>query len=638
MRSVKRGLVLIVVAVLMFFYMIRHDISFKPGTLTFRSLFSDPVFTLFRGAGHLDHIAYQFMGIAAYMAPLLLLAIALQPQRNSRTSTWRLDYLLLLTAQLSLLGATYDLVFGKETDMSGGWLGHVVVDNIFSISNRFLTVIIILGLLYISWWWTPWGKKNLDWRRLRHTWRLSAPIGWSHWLGSVWPFKSIPEKNGGPQKSPPGRRKPLVQPDADEQPERPQPRPQPQPPTQPKVTPEPPVVPEKGTDLFRICERNKRIHSSTVPPPPDLIQPGTAVKAVETAEEFKEQGRIIERKLSEFSLKAQVVGYDVGPLVTRYELKLAAAIKISQVRSLADDLALALGSTSVRLEIPIPGKNTIGVEMPRKQLDTVYAASFWHYADFFQYEQPLQAALGVNVVGKPVFADLAQMPHLLVAGATNSGKSVFLNSLLCQWLFKNRTNSLRLLLVDLKRTELTLYEGLPHLLCPVITEVEDATTVFYWAIHEMEERYKLLEATRVRNIGEYNAQCKREQDKMPFIVIMVDELADMMMQADKRTENYIVRLSQKARAVGLHLVLATQRPSVDVVTGLIKANFPVRTAFKVSSMVDSRVVLDENGAEKLIGRGDMLYKPLDGFQLVRLHGGFIGTKDVKRMVYYWQTA
>jgi S-DNA-T family DNA segregation ATPase FtsK/SpoIIIE len=347
--------------------------------------------------------------------------------------------------------------------------------------------------------------------------------------------------------------------------------------------------------------------------------------------------RIIEEKLRSFQIPASVVGQNVGPVVTQYEVKPDARVKLSRVEALADDLAMALAARSIRIEAPIPGKDVVGIEIPNHNAEVVGFRGLWEDARMADAVSPLTFALGRDVSGKAYAVDLARMPHLLIAGATGSGKSVCVNALITSLLMRARPNQVRLILVDLKRVELASYRGLPHLLTDVIVEPGEAKAALNWAVRQMEERYKALAARSERNIGAYNANPRlAEDERLPYIVIVVDELADLMMREGRKVEDPIVKLAQKARAVGIHLVLATQRPSVNVVTGLIKANVPSRIAFAMSSNVDSRTVLDAPGAEDLIGRGDMLYQPADLPRAVRLQGVFVSDREVQAVTDQWR--
>ncbi len=343
----------------------------------------------------------------------------------------------------------------------------------------------------------------------------------------------------------------------------------------------------------------------------------------------------IEKKLRSFGIEAKVVAVNSGPVVTQYEIRPDARVKISRIEGLADDLAMALMARSIRIEAPIPGKDTVGIEIPNVKSETVAFRNLVDETQMLASTSRLTFALGRDVSGKPYAVDLAKMPHLLVAGATGSGKSVCVNALITSILMHARPDEVRFILIDLKRVELAPYDALPHLLQHVIVEPHEAKAALGWAVHEMEERYKLLASNTVRNIAAYNEKVGPDEH-LPYVVVIIDELADLIMREGRKVEDPIVKIAQKARAVGIHLVLATQRPSVNVVTGLIKANVPSRIAFAMASMVDSRTVLDAPGAEDLIGRGDMLYQPVDLPRPVRMQGVFVSDKEVSAVVDHWK--
>ena len=347
--------------------------------------------------------------------------------------------------------------------------------------------------------------------------------------------------------------------------------------------------------------------------------------------------RIIEEKLRSFQIPATVVATNTGPVVTQYEVRPDARIKLSRIEGLADDLAMALAARSIRIEAPIPGRDVVGIEIPNHSSEMVGFRSVYVDADMASATSPLTFALGRDVSGKPYAVDLGRMPHLLIAGATGSGKSVCVNAIITSILMRAKPTEVRFVLIDLKRVELTPYGRIPHLLTEVVMEAHQARAALGWAVGEMEDRYKTLARSSSRNIAGYNAVPGLAPDeRMPYIVLMIDELADLMIQEGRKVEEPVVKLAQKARAVGIHLVLATQRPSVNVVTGLIKANVPSRIAFAMASMIDSRTVLDAPGAEDLIGRGDMLYQPADLPRPVRIQGVFVSDAEVKAVTDHWR--
>ncbi len=360
-------------------------------------------------------------------------------------------------------------------------------------------------------------------------------------------------------------------------------------------------------------------------------------KAAATALDHQRNVRIIEEKLRSFQIPASVVATNTGPVVTQYEVKPDARVKLSRIEALADDLAMALAARSIRIEAPIPGRDVVGIEIPNHSSEVVSFRALYEDAQMAAATSKLTFALGRDVSGKAYAVDLARMPHLLIAGATGSGKSVCVNALITSLLMRARPDEVNLILIDLKRVELAQYDGLPHLKTAVIVEANLARSALNWAVREMEDRYKALAARSERNIAAFNASPRVEpEERLPYIVIVIDELADLIMREGRKIEDPIVKIAQKARAVGIHLVLATQRPSVNVVTGLIKANVPSRIAFAMSSNVDSRTVLDQPGAEDLIGRGDMLYQPADLPRPVRLQGVFVSDAEVRAVTDAWR--
>jgi DNA segregation ATPase FtsK/SpoIIIE, S-DNA-T family len=363
-------------------------------------------------------------------------------------------------------------------------------------------------------------------------------------------------------------------------------------------------------------------------PPVGLLKVPPASELKRTREELQENAETIRRKLQDFEVEGRIVQVSPGPIITSYEFEPAAGVKISQVVNLGDDLALALKSASVRIVGPIPGRGTVAIEVPNDEAATVYLREIFVSAEFAESKGKLPLALGKDVTGTPVVSDLASMPHLLVAGATGSGKSVGLNSMICSILYKASPADVRFLLIDPKRLELSVYEGIPHLLAPVVTDAKEAAARLRWIVGKMDERYKTLQLKQVRNIEGYNKAVLPEE-RLPYWVVVVDELADLMMVSAGEVQTSLVRLAQIARAVGIHLIIATQRPSVDVVTGLIKANFPTRIAFQVASKVDSRTVLDGNGAEQLLGRGDMIFVPPGANKQTRVHGAWVADDEVR---------
>ncbi|MBA4391214.1 MAG: cell division protein FtsK [Syntrophus sp. (in: bacteria)] len=371
-------------------------------------------------------------------------------------------------------------------------------------------------------------------------------------------------------------------------------------------------------------------------PPATLLDPVEKREVKVDKESIQANASILEKKLKDYGVEGKVTEVKPGPVITMYEFEPAPGIKVSRISNLADDLAMALSAVSIRIIAPIPGKAVVGIEIPNKARQTVYLREMIESEVFRASHSYLTLVLGMTIAGEPYVADLAKMPHLLVAGATGSGKSVSLNSMICSILFKATPGNVRFLMIDLKMLELSFYEGIPHLLLPVVTNSKNAKTALRWMTDEMERRYSMMAEKGVRSIEKYNQKMQKQEggETLPYIVVVIDELADLMMVSPKEVEEYIARLAQMARASGIHLILATQRPSVDVLTGIIKANFPARISCKVFSKVDSRTILDTNGAESLLGNGDMLFLSPNIGRLQRLHGPYVSEGEIKRIVEF----
>jgi S-DNA-T family DNA segregation ATPase FtsK/SpoIIIE len=409
---------------------------------------------------------------------------------------------------------------------------------------------------------------------------------------------------------------------------------------------------EKQQPLF------KNLPAGSLPPLELLDDPPEQVVGYST-EVLEALSRQVELKLADFGVQADVVEVHPGPVITRFELQPAAGVKSAQITNLAKDLARGLSVISVRIVEVIPGKTTIGLEIPNQVRNTVYLSEIMRSDIFDRSTSPLTLALGKSIGGNPVIADIAKMPHVLVAGTTGSGKSVALNAMILSLLYKSTAEQVRLIMIDPKMLELSVYDGIPHLLAPVVTDMKEAANALRWCVAEMERRYRLMASLGVRNLSGYNKKVKDAAEKgeplkdpiwkpqlpdvpeerpdlepIPYIVVVIDEFADLMMIVGKKIEELIARIAQKARAAGIHLIVATQRPSVDVITGLIKANIPARIGFQVSSRVDSRTILDQMGAEQLLGHGDMLYLPPGSALPERIHGAFVGDSEVHAIVKY----
>ncbi|HDT1604271.1 TPA: DNA translocase FtsK 4TM domain-containing protein [Enterobacter sichuanensis] len=462
----------------------------------------------------------------------------------------------------------------------------------------------------------------------------------------------------------PARQQP-AQPSYAPQPQQPAPQAytQPQQPQQPPQFQQPAPQPQESLIhplLMRNGDSRPLQRPSTPLPSLDLLTPPPAeVEPVDTFA-LEQMARLVEARLADFRIKADVVNYSPGPVITRFELNLAPGVKAARISNLSRDLARSLSTVAVRVVEVIPGKPYVGLELPNKKRQTVYLREVLDNTKFRDNPSPLTVVLGKDIAGDPVVADLAKMPHLLVAGTTGSGKSVGVNAMILSMLYKAQPEDVRFIMIDPKMLELSVYEGIPHLLTEVVTDMKDAANALRWSVNEMERRYKLMSALGVRNLAGYNEKIAEAArmgrpipdpywkpgdsmdaqhpvlEKLPYIVVLVDEFADLMMTVGKKVEELIARLAQKARAAGIHLVLATQRPSVDVITGLIKANIPTRIAFTVSSKIDSRTILDQGGAESLLGMGDMLYSGPNSTSPVRVHGAFVRDQEVHAVVQDWK--
>jgi len=426
-----------------------------------------------------------------------------------------------------------------------------------------------------------------------------------------------------------------------------------------------PAAPPKPIEQSKRALKEKQANLFVDPliegsvPPLSLLDVAEKQQKQYSPESLEAMSRLLEIKLKEFGVEVIVESVHPGPVITRFEIQPAAGVKVSRISNLAKDLARSLAVISVRVVEVIPGKTTVGIEIPNEDRQIVRFSEVLSSAPYDDAKSPVTIALGHDIGGKPVIADLAKMPHLLVAGTTGSGKSVGVNAMILSILFKSTPEDARLIMIDPKMLELSIYEGIPHLLCPVVTDMKEAANALRWSVAEMERRYKLMAAMGVRNLAGFNRKVKEAEEagapltdplyrresmedeapllkKLPTIVVVVDEFADMMMIVGKKVEELIARIAQKARAAGIHLILATQRPSVDVITGLIKANIPTRMAFQVSSKIDSRTILDQGGAEQLLGHGDMLYLPPGTGLPIRVHGAFVSDEEVHRVVEAWK--
>ncbi|MEJ2689069.1 MAG: DNA translocase FtsK 4TM domain-containing protein, partial [Deltaproteobacteria bacterium] len=560
------------------------------------------------------HLLFGIIGLSAFWLPILLLLCSLQffsPQLKLQ----RIPYIFLgcsgiLLATSSLLA----LLAGKTVSMSGrdissgGYAGQLSGDFLhhalgFPGSVLFLFFLFILSFMATSRLSPYSSSRNLaqlfgsarEWFKQRKERKMKAPKRIKSDQNKEQPFLASETK---------GQESKII----------------------PRLHTPPLIVEEEEDEEFHplpVEASEFRLPNINL-----LEKPPARQKEVDDAHYF-EISKLLEEKLLNFGVEGKVVGISPGPVITTYEFSPAPGIKINKIVSLADDLALGLKAESVRIVGSIPGKSALGIEIPNPERQVVHIRDILATEKFQKSPSKLTLGLGMDVVGNPVCANLSKMPHLLIAGATGAGKSVAINTIICSILMKATPEEVRLLLIDPKRIELSVYEDIPHLLHPVVVDPKMASRALQWAVREMERRYALMEELRVKNLASYN---EIAEQKLPLVVIIIDELADLMMVSSREVEDCVARLAQMARAAGMHLILATQRPSVDVLTGLIKANFPTRMSFKVSSKVDSRTILDSTGAEHLLGAGDMLFLPPGASRLQRIHGAYISEKEIERII------
>ena len=554
------------------------------------------------------HYLFSFLGLIAFF-PVVILCYATVTVLLIRAATHRLPAIVagitgIMISSSGLFGAFEELLLPADFVRPGGYLGTLVWRLLSGVIGEVGSVLVLVLLLIFS---------------LMAAVRFS-PFGAAKWLWRRREKVSEPSADTGPpnDKINPRQRRP--KPD-------------------PRATPEaPPPIPAVHQPLTRERANGKgdvglkavRRGAYQIPPL-SLLDANDEGEVEVSREHYYEVSAILVAKLQDFGVQGNVAGISPGPVVTTYEFSPAPGVKINKIVTLADDLAMVLKVDRVRIVGSIPGKAAIGIEIPNPVRKKVFLKDILVTSEYQDADSMLTIALGFDVIGRPIVASLARMPHLLIAGATGAGKSVAINAFIASMLFKATPEDVRLLMIDPKRIELSMYDDIPHLLHPVVVEAKMASRALLWAVREMERRYRLLEEKRVKSFSSFNEVA---EEKLPYIVIIVDELADLMMVASKDVETSIARLAQMARAAGMHIILATQRPSVDVLTGLIKANFPTRISFKVSSKVDSRTILDGSGAEHLLGMGDMLFLPPGAAKLQRIHGAFISEQETERLVEF----
>jgi len=601
---------------------------------------------------YLADILLQGFGFAAYLLPVLLCTIAYQMFRSEYK---RIPVARIVGYSLFLISTTVILDFFVDSEIareSGGILGGFLRETVLvPLFGRLSALLLTLATLLVSLMlvtenslldMTTWLRKSVA--ELRKT---AVPA-----INEL--FKGVKEKQEkrkgeNTKKEHPDYVPPpiLVNDEIDPEPAK-------------KISKRSAVAPHQYK-LPEITEGYKL-------PPSELLDPPGGEQFKIDKETLHANSIILQKKLADFGVEGEVVAVRPGPVITMYEFKPAAGVKVRRIVLLADDLAMALRAVSVRILAPIPGESVVGIEIPNPRRETVFLREIVESEPYQSAESKLTLALGKDIGGTPFVTDLARMPHLLVAGATGTGKSVSINAMILSILFKSTPQDVKFIMIDPKMLELTVYEDIPHLLVPVVIDPKKAAAALFWAMDEMDRRYRLMREKGARNVDSYNRTLEREaaqkkslidldetkgvaeevmeiggkldgdaplvHERMPKIVIVVDELADLMMTVGRDIEEYITRLAQKARAAGIHLILATQRPSVDVITGLIKANFPARISFQVTSRVDSRTILDSIGAEKLLGDGDLLYLPPGTARITRLHGAFVSDQDVRKVMAF----
>ncbi|HTZ39566.1 MAG TPA: DNA translocase FtsK 4TM domain-containing protein [Syntrophales bacterium] len=597
---------------------------------------------------YLADMLIRFLGLSAYWLPLFLLITSVKLFLDSEflfQPGWIGGFIGLIVTTSGLFAHAYKLIPLIDTPFAaGGFVGTLLSEYLNALFNPGGTFIFLLVGLIISLIVTVELSVVTALRK-------SAAIVRSTGSG-IWSYAKI------------GREKvtDYLQEEQEieerEQPKKAEKR------TPPVIREEKAAAPERTRKkkieqtLFEFAEA-KGVYML---PPLTLLDEVPRRDTKQRRENLIANARLLEKKLADFGVEGKVVEVKPGPVITMYELEPAPGVKINRIANLSDDLALALKAPSVRIVAPIPGKAAIGIEIPNPERDAVHLRDAIDNEAFAQAKHRLPIALGEDITGMPVIADLVRMPHLLIAGTTGSGKSVFLNALICSLMFKAPPDEVKFILIDPKRLELSAYEGLPHLLHPVVVDPKEAAQVLRWAVEEMESRYRIIGETGEKSIDRFNRFVEKKQQgreriiedgqdqppiaeaagpepkplpaRLPYLVIIIDELADLMMVAQRNVEESLTRLAQMARASGIHLILATQRPSVDVITGIIKANFPTRISFQVSSKVDSRTILDQLGAEHLLGQGDMLFMPPGTSKLQRIHGAFVSDREISRIVSF----
>lgn len=592
---------------------------------------SDEVQNLFGPVGaHVAGFLIYLFGVGSFCIPIVLLVTTLyilkEYSRGIIFLTLLGGVLLVVTTGALLSGfRTHYLLFGRRFS-GGGVVGIPLADTVGKYGGTTGGLIFLLTIWTIALIMTT--RVSLI---AASKWFTRVCSGVFAWAGTAWIIwrerrNKAKRRTEASQRQTPGKKadvkviKPLKKPIKE--------------------------IRARTQEVFEFMDEGERFRL----PPMNLLEDSEFDVKGTDHESLQMQSKLLEKKLSDFDVSGKVVAVSPGPVVTMYEYEPSPGVKINKVVSLADDLSMALRATSIRIVAPIPGKAVIGIEIPNIDREPVRLKDMIASTAFEDSRSKLTLALGKDILGSPVIADLAKMPHLLIAGATGSGKSVALNAMICSILYKATPGEVKLVMIDPKRIELAAYEGIPHMITPVVLDARKATQALHWAVHEMERRYTIMAEKRVRNINQYHKKLVKEREVLkrakgsggkpapaseqtsewlPFVVIVIDELADLMLVASRDVELSLTRLAQMARAAGIHLLIATQRPSVDVLTGIIKANFPTRISFQVSSRTDSRTILDTNGAESLLGNGDMLFLPPGTAKLERIHGAYVSELEIR---------
>ena len=620
-----------IIGILLFFLVIFTLISL----LSYSS--SDPSIHNAKAAGNIHNLfgligahwsgfLIGLFGIGSFWIPVLLLFASIHffgnhPGRMVLLTVAGGVLLVITTGSLLSLKGNYFFIFGTKFS-SGGIIGIPLKSFVVKYSN-FTGGIIILALLWLMGFVLSTGFSILSFTK--HLWSFTKRLWKAFFLAVdriktlfiIWNERRKNVKNRSKTKCEHALKKDR------------------------KIKIKTPVfkpikeIPVPKQEVFNFMGAEKGFKVPSV----NLLDDPEDRPAATDDENLRMQSKLLEKKLEDFSVHGKVVAVTPGPVITTFEYEPAPGVKINRIVNLSDDLALALRSLSVRIVAPIPGKAVIGIEIPNAVREVVRFKEVVVSRAFEESKSRLSICLGKDIIGNPVVAELDKMPHLLIAGATGTGKSVALNTMICSLLYKSVPDDVKFIMVDPKRIELSAYDGIPHLITPVVTDVKKATNALSWAVREMERRYQLLSGKKAKNIDQYNQKIAKEKkdgkdkeesplEKLPYVVIIIDELADLMMVASRNVEGLLTRLAQMARASGIHLIIATQRPSVDVLTGIIKANFPTRLTFQVSSKTDSRTIIDTNGAENLLGNGDMLFLPPGTASLQRIHGAYISEKEL----------